>query len=78
MVFFCACVGFGMTLPHRKAAVFTARRLELLKVVSTMLSFLHPDSQVHSFLSPLPHQVRISIVSYYENVTQMPDIMLEL
>ena len=52
-----ACVGFGMTLPHRKAAVFTARRLELLEVVQSTLTYLHPDSRVHSFLSPLPYQV---------------------
>ena len=52
-----ACVVFGMTLPHRKAAVFTARRLELLEVVQSTLTYLHPDSRVHSFLSPLPYQV---------------------
>ena len=52
-----ACVGFGMTLPHRKAAVFTARHLELLEVVQLTLLYLHPDLHVHSFLSPLPYQV---------------------
>ena len=52
-----ACTGFGMVLPHRKAAVFTARRFELLDVVQSTLTYLHPDSRVHSFLSPLPYQV---------------------
>ena len=49
--------GFGMTLSHRRAAVFTARRYELFEVVSSTLTYLHPDSRVHSFLSPLPYQV---------------------
>ena len=47
-------------LPHRKAAVFTARRRELLEVVQTTLVYLHPDSRVHSFLSPLSYQVSVS------------------
>ena len=49
-----------MMLPHRKAAVFTARRRELLEVVQTTLVYLHPDSRVHSFLSPLSYQVSVS------------------
>ena len=56
-----ACTGFGMVLPHRKAAVFTARRFELLDVVQSTLTYLHPDSRVHSFLSPLPYQVSHSL-----------------
>ena len=54
---FSSFVGFGMTITHSKAAVFTARRFELLEVVSSTLTYLHPDSRVHSFLSPLPYQV---------------------
>ena len=54
---FSALGGFGLVLSHRKAAVFTARRFELLELVHTTLSYLHPDSRVHSFLSPLPYQV---------------------
>ena len=46
-----------MTLSHCKAAVFTARRYELFEVVDSTLTYLHPDSRVHSFLSPLPYQV---------------------
>ena len=58
---FSSFVGFGMTITHRKAAVFTARRFELLEVVNSTLTYLHPDSRVHSFLSPLPYQVRWSM-----------------
>ena len=59
-----ACVGLGMTLPHCKAAVFTARRFELLEVVQSTLVYLHPNSRVHSFLSPLPYQVS----NYYRTI----------
>ena len=59
-----ACTGFGMVLPHRKAAVFTARRFELLDVVQSTLTYLHPDSRVHSFLSPLPYQVSPDLILY--------------
>ena len=51
--------GFGMTMTHRRAAVFTARRIELCEIVQTTLSYLHPDSRVHSYLSPLPYQVKV-------------------
>ena len=37
--------------------MFTARRLELCEVVQTTLLYLHPDSCIHSYLSPLPYQV---------------------
>ena len=53
-----------MTMSHRKAAVFTARRYELFEVVNSTLTYLHPDSRVHSFLSPLPYQV-IDFLGYY-------------
>ena len=46
-----------MTLSHRQAAVFTARRLELCDVVDGTLFYLRPDSRVHSYLSPLPYEV---------------------
>ena len=49
--------GFGMVMTHRKAAVFTARRIELCEIVQSTLLYLHPDSRVHSYLSPLPYQV---------------------
>ena len=48
-----------MTMTHRRAAVFTARRIELCEIVQTTLSYLHPDSRVHSYLSPLPYQVKV-------------------
>ena len=48
-------------MTHRQAAVFTARRLELCDVVESTLVYLRPDSRVHSYLSPLPYQVRISV-----------------
>ena len=58
MCFFSSALGsFGMTITHRKSAVFTARRNELFEVVDSTLTYLHPDSRVHSFLSPLPYQV---------------------
>ena len=58
MCFFSSALGsFGMTITHRKAAVFTARRYELFEVVDSTLTYLHPDSRVHSFLSPMPYQV---------------------
>ena len=58
MCFFSSALGgFGMTITHNKAAVFTARRYELFEVVDSTLTYLHPDSRVHSFLSPLPYQV---------------------
>lgn len=52
--------GFGMTLSHHQAALFTARRLELCDLVQDTLLYLHPDSRVHSHLSPLAYQVIFS------------------
>ena len=46
-----------MTLSHHQAALFTARRLELCDLVQDTLLYLHPDSRVHSHLSPLAYQV---------------------
>ena len=51
-----------MMMTHRQAAVFTARRLELCDVVESTLVYLRPDSRVHSYLSSLPYQVRISVL----------------
>ena len=48
-----------LVLTHRQAAVFTARRFELFDVVQSTLTYMHPDSRVHSFLSPLPYQVYV-------------------
>ena len=54
-----------MTLSHRQAAVFTARRLELCEVVDGTLFYLRPDSRVHSYLSPLPYEVRYCIMCIF-------------
>ena len=48
-----------MMLTHRQAALFSARRLELCDVVESTLVYLRPDSRVHSYLSPLPYQVKV-------------------
>ena len=58
LIILCSVLGsFGLVLTHRQAAVFTARRFELFDIVQSTLTYMHPDSRVHSFLSPLPYQV---------------------
>ena len=64
--------GFGMVMTHRKAAVFTARRIELCEIVQSTLVYLHPDSRVHSYLSPLPYQViTAAMCCVYDKVCNM-------
>ena len=56
--------GFGMVLTHRRAALLSARRIELCDLVDRTLFYLHPDTRVHSFLSPLPYEVNDSILLF--------------
>ena len=51
-----------MVLTHRRAALLSARRIELCDLVDRTLFYLHPDTRVHSFLSPLPYEVNDSIL----------------
>ena len=51
-----------MVLTHRRAALLSAQRIELCDLVDRTLFYLHPDTRVHSFLSPLPYEVNDSIL----------------
>ena len=65
LIILCSVLGsFGLVLTHRQAAVFTAWRFELFDIVQSTLTYMHPDSRVHSFLSPLPYQVCSNVSGY--------------
>ena len=57
---------FGIVITHFQAAIYTARRDEMVDVVQATLFYMNPDAPipVHSAYSALPYQVRNIIVVF--------------
>ena len=49
----------GLLITHQRAALYTARRQEMIEVVELMLFYLLQRPVVHSLYSDLPFQVSL-------------------
>ena len=51
----------GLIITHQQAALYTARRQEMIEVLETSFFYLITHPEVHSPLSDLPFQVIIVV-----------------